>query len=114
MAKSDGTPQPVDVSDFLKSVEQFPAVYDAKDFCNHPFTLNRVEWKAFEPSAANNYRSNAKVIMHCTELATNRQVILESSQKGIVTPIGAIEEAGLFPCNLMIVKEGKFCTVQAR
>lgn len=114
MAKNEGQAQPLDVSEFLKTVEQFPAVYDAKNFCNRPFTLDSVEWKVFEATAENGYRTNEKVIMHCTERSTGKQVVLESTQKGIVTPIAALEANGLFPCNLMLIQEGKFCSVVSR
>lgn len=114
MAKQDGSASIVDVSEFLKTIEQLPPVYDAKDFCNRPFTLNAVDWQVFEASERNRYNATEKLKMDCTEISTGRKVILETTQKGIVTPIAAIEAAGYFPCNLMIAQEGKYCTVQAR
>jgi hypothetical protein len=114
MAKNDGTPNPINVKDFLASLPQLPSVYDAKDFTNRPFRLNRVEWKVFEANSRNNYNTTEKIMMHATELATGKELILESTQKGIVQPVAAIEENGLFPCDLMIIQEGKYCTITAR
>lgn len=114
MAKSDGTATKVDVREFLASLPQLPPVYDAKDFTHRPFTLTKIDWQVFTPNERNNYNNTEKLKMTCVELSTNREVIIETTQKGVVNPIAAIEAGGYFPCDLMIVQEGKYLTVQAR
>lgn len=115
MAKKVSSDAPiVDVKDFLASIEQLPAVYDAKDFCNRPFTLIAVDWQVFEANERNRYNTTEKLKMTCVELSTGKEVLLETTQKGIVQPIAAIEGQGYLPCNLMIIQDGKYCSVVAR
>lgn len=114
MAKNDGNPQPLDVSEFLASLTPLPPVYDATDFTNRPFILQSIDWQIFEPTERNRYNTTEKLKMTCQEVSTGKIVLLETTQKGIVTPVAALEAQGLFPCRLMIVKEGKYCTVIAR
>lgn len=114
MAKTQDMANKVDVKEFLASLEALPPVYNANEFTNRPFTLIKVDWKIFDPTPANNYRSNEKIIMTCQEISSGKMVVLESTQKGIVQPIAKIEEHGYFPCDLMIIQEGKFCSVVAR
>jgi len=113
MAKKDNGIPTADIKAFLQSVPRLAPVYDAKDFTNRPFTLVKIDWTIFEANARNNFRSTAKVKMTCLTHSDGREVLLETSQKGITEVISAIEEAGQFPCDIMIVQEGKFCTVVA-
>jgi len=113
MAKSDGSAPKVDVKQFLASLPQLPAVFDAKEFCNRPFTLTAIDWQIFTPNEKNNYNNTSKVKMTGIVLATGKTVILESTQKGIVEPIAAIEANAYYPCDIMIVQEGKYCSIVA-
>lgn len=113
MAKKDNGIPTANIKDFLATVPRLAPVYDAKDFTNRPFTLTKIDWTIFEATARNNYRSTAKVKLTGLTHSDGREVILESSQKGITEIINAIEEAGQFPCDIMIVQEGKFCTIVA-
>lgn len=113
MAKSDGQPTKVDVKEFLASLPQLPAVYDAKDFTNRPFTLTKIDWQVFEASDRNRYNTTEKLKMTGVVLSSGKEIVLETTQKGIVNPIAAIEESGYFPCDIMIIQEGKYCTVVA-
>ena len=113
MAKQTDNTARNQLQEFLKALPQLPAVYDAKEFCNRAFTFTRVEWKEFQPSERNNYRSTSKAMIFGTELATGKEVCLETTQKGIVQPIQAMEESGIFNVNIMIVQEGKFCAIVA-
>lgn len=111
MAKQDETTQVYDVSDVLRQLPQLPSVYDAKEFTNRAFVLNSIDWKDFPASQRNNYNATRKLIMNVTTLDNSKTCILETTQKGLVEPIKALADAGYIPCRLMIVKEGKFCTV---
>jgi len=112
MAKTEA--QVYDVSEFLKATPQLPPVFDATEFCNRPFTLTSVEWRDFPASARNNYNASRKLIMHVSTIDNGKEYLLETTQRGIVEPVQALQTAGYMPCNLMIVKEGKYCTIQAR
>jgi len=113
MAKNNGDLPKVDVKDFLASLPKLPSVYDAKDFTNRAFTLTKIDWKVFERSERNNYNTTEKLIMTGIRHSDNAPVIIETTQKGIVEVVAAIEGQGYFPCDLMIVQEGKYCTIVA-
>lgn len=113
MAKSNQSTNENPIAAFLSSLPQLPAVYDAKDFTNRAFTFESVEWKTFPPTERNNYSEATKAMIAGTEISTGRKVVIETTQKGIVNPIAALEEQGYFNVNLMIVQEGKFCTIRA-
>lgn len=113
MAKKDNGIPTANVKDFLATIPKLPAVYDAKDFCNHPFTLTKIDWQIFAPSDRNNYNNSEKLKMLCITHSDGKEVILETTQKGITQIVGAIEAEGMFPCDLMIVQEGKYCTIVA-
>lgn len=113
MAKQTEVTQKFDVKEFLASRDELPPVYEAKDFCNRAFTLISTESKTFAPTERNNYNPSLKLIMTIIILATGKQAVLETTQRGIVEPVNALVQGGYFPCDLMIVQEGKFCKVVA-
>jgi hypothetical protein len=113
MAKKDNGIPTADIKSFLATIPKFAPVYDAKDFCNRPFTLTKIDWTVFTPTERNGYTNSEKLKMTCITHSDGKEFILETSQKGITTIIGAIEAEGQFPCDIMIIQEGKFCTVVA-
>jgi|SRR6185369_8809421 len=114
MAKNDNSSGAFDVSEFLAGLPAFESVYDAKQVTNRPFTLNSITWKEFQPNERNNYRAGRKLEMHVTFMGTGKLAIIETTMKGIVVPVEAIEAHGYLPCNLMIAQDGKFLTIVAR
>lgn len=113
MAKSEQSVDKQGLKAFLDSRVKLPAIYDAKDFTNRPFTAKGIDWQIFEPTSKNNYNSTAKVKINGTLIPSGVDVIIESSQRGITEVMSDLEQSGFLPADLMIVQEGKYCTIVA-
>ena len=100
-----------DITDLLKSIENPPAVYDAKQVTNRAMIVSKVDYKMYEPSERNNYQVGEKTIMTVTFIATGEIATVETSMKGITIPIAAIVDAGYLPFRCAIIPKGKFLAV---
>jgi len=108
MAKEQIQVEANDIKDFLASVEQPGAVYDAKQVTNRAMVVLKVDYRLYEPNANNNFKTGERLIMQVTFIVTGERATVETSMTGITTPVTALVAANYLPFRCMIVPKGKF------